>query len=499
MMKKFFALILVVLIAILAFLCVGCTPKPDTDDPLEGDGDIVRDENGNIVYDNVKLTMWSVTTGDDANTQDEIIARFNEMYSGMINVTVNHITRYDLETLLTNTMQFDQENAPDMLFNHGSRTTEYVDNGWLQQVDFFFEKSGAVYDKADYVDSLLESVTVDGTSYGVPIDCHSAIMCVRKDILDKNNLPIPTNYAELVDVCDRAAKLAAENNLWIRGENSLGYGATEWRLASTAEPYTAFPISFGDMWVHEFVDYTASVQNGGSIVGSDGMPAWNTQETANGLQVLKDWIFPSETSSNKYAMSKDYGSSYDVGDTPFNSGNCIFKLQGPWAWQRELSTFDALFAKDGGSSNIVTRSLSGMFAKDSSKEYASKIKGEGHAITLLKTTKSYTKACAATLFMEYMANNGGIEWAKRGHLPAVRSVSNSNEYTSDPAYEAYIKYWGTANDYVVVPPTKFYSYVDSYFKQSAQKAISAAHKDETIKSILDKDYRDCVDYINLYS
>ena len=147
-----------------------------------------------------------------------------------------------------------------------------------------------------------------------------------RDILEKNNLPIPTNYEELCSVADKAAELARNNNLWIRGENSEGYSATEWRKASTAEAYTAFPISYGDMWVHEFVDYTAAVQNGGSIVDEKGMPAWNSNETANGLQVLRDWIFPSEQSTNKTALSKDYGSSYDVGDAPFNSGKCIFKF-----------------------------------------------------------------------------------------------------------------------------------------------------------------------------
>ncbi len=497
MRKRLFVLFLIVVLA-MTFTLFACNPVDDTDAPLEGDGDIVRDENGNIVYDNVKLTMWSVTTGDDANTQDSIIAEFNEMYKGMISVETRHISRYDLETLLSNTMQFDKKNAPDMLFNHGMHTTEYVDNGWLQQVDFFFEKSGASFDKDDYVDSLLESVTVDGTSYGVPIDCHSAILCIRQDILEKNGLEIPTTYEELVAVCDQAAKLAAAGNLWIRGENSVGVSATEWRKASTAEPYTAFPISYGDMWVHEFVDYTAAVQNGGQIVGADGMPAWNSQEVANGLQVLKDWIFPSASSSNDYAMSKDYGSSYDVGDAPFNKGDCIFKLQGPWAWQNEVSTFDSLLNKDGGSSNITTRSLSGLFAKDSSKEYASKIKGEGHSISLLKTTTSYTKACAATIFMEYMANYSGIKWAKRGHLPAVISVANSTEYKSDPAYSAYVQYWGDVEDYVVVPPTKYYSYVDQYFKQATQKAISSTHNSANIIDLLNREYRDCVDYINLY-
>lgn len=496
-MKKFIALLMAILMAFSVAAFVACRPN-DVDDELQGDGDIVRDENGNVIYDNIKLNMWSVTTGDDASTQDAIVSRFNEMYNGLINVEVRHISRYDLESLLNNTMQFDRENAPDLLFNHGSRTTEYVENGWLQQVDFFFEKSGAIFDKDDYVDSLLDSVTVNGKAYGVPIDCHSAIMCIREDILIKNGLSIPTTYAELAAVCDQAAKLASENNLWIRGTNSEGKSATEWRKASIAKDYTAFPISFGDMWVHEFADYTAVVQNGGSIVNNDGMPAWNTNEAANGLKVLRDWIFPTSTSVNKSAMSLDYGSSYDVGNTPFNSGECIFMLEGPWSWQKICQDFDISLAKDGGSNNITTRSLSKMFASDSSKEYASKIKGEGHSISLLKTVTSYTKASAATLFMEYMANNSGIEWAKRGHLPAVRSVASSTEYTSDPAYDKYVKLWGSANDYVVVPPTKYYSYVDNYFKGAAQKALALSYKDSNIKGLLDKEYKDCIDYIELY-
>lgn len=127
-------------VAVVAF--AACNNNPGGPPALEGDGDIVWDENGNVVYIDVRLKMWSVTTGDDANTQDQIVAEFNRM-CGLINVTVEHYSRYDLETLLSNTMQFDKKNAPDMLFNHGSRVTEYNERGWLQEVDFF-GKSGAV-------------------------------------------------------------------------------------------------------------------------------------------------------------------------------------------------------------------------------------------------------------------------------------------------------------------------------------------------------------------
>ena len=106
-MKKLLALILAICFMVMPL--ASCTPPDDGGNtPLEGDGDIVRDADGNIVYDNVKLTMWSVTTGDDAATQDAIVAQFNQMYKGMIEVEVVHYSRYDLESLLSNTMQFDQ-------------------------------------------------------------------------------------------------------------------------------------------------------------------------------------------------------------------------------------------------------------------------------------------------------------------------------------------------------------------------------------------------------
>lgn len=494
-MKK--RLLLTALMVLPLFACGGSnTSSLNPND----DGDLVRDENGNIVYNNVKLKMWSVTTGDDAQTQDSIIADFNNMYKGLIEVEVQHHSRYDLEQLLNTTMQFDKENAPDLMFNHGSRAAEYKARNWLIPCYTYFEKSGVNYDINDFAPSLLNSVKINGELYGMPIDVHSAMIEIRVDILEKNNLSIPSNYVELVEVCQKATELAKNNKLWIRGENSTGTSSTEWRLASNAEDYTPFPISFGDMWVHEYFGYTASIQNGGSIVNEENeLPSWYSNETNRGLQLLRDWIFPSSTSKNKVALSKDYGSSYDVGDAPFKNGNAIFKLQGPWSYAKDIADFERTLAKDGGANNITTRSLSNMLALDTSKEYASKIKGEGHAIMMLNTVNSTTKACAATVFMEYMAYYGGINWAKRGHIPAAQSVSLAEEYTSDPAYEQYIKYWGSANDYVVVQPTKNYSYVDSYFKEGLQKVISSQFKNQSVDEIMKKQYEDCLKYIELFA
>ncbi len=479
----------------LAFGVSSCGNKKGNN--LDGVNDLKKDESGNIIYENVKLNLWSVTTGDDAKVQDAIIAKFNETYKGMIEVTTNHQSRYDLESLLENTMQFDDENAPDILFNHGMRVTEYNTKDWLSPIEDYYELAGISFDKDDFADSLLNATTIDGKAYGTPIDVHSAMIEIRVDILEKNNLKMPTNYAELVEVCDKANELAKANNLWIRGYNSEGYKASEWRKAST-EGYTAFPYSYGDMWVHEFAGYTAIVQNGASIVDDKGMPAWNSNEAANGLQVLKDGVFPTSTSKNKSAMTKYYGSEYDVGVGPFRSGEAIFTLNGPWTYLSDARNFDTDLKDDGGRQNITTRSLSNLFAMDNTKEYANKIKGEGHAVMLMSTTESWTKRCAAAIFADYLAYNGGIEWAKSGHIPAASSVLNNEDFRNNEAYKEYVQYWGTPDDYVVYGPTEHYSYCDQYFKQALQKSLNKDYKDKTTKELLEKEYKDCVDYIALY-
>ncbi len=463
------------------------------------DGDLVFDDNNQIVYNNVELNMWSVTTGDDAKAQDAIISEFNELYKGMIKITTTHHSRYDLETLLTTTMQFDKKNAPELFFSHGSRAAEYVAKDWLLSVEPYMEKAGVALDKDDFVESLIGAATVNGHLYGLPQDVHSAMVVYRADILEKNNLDVPTNYQELVEVCESAIDLAKAGNLWIRGENSSGYPATEWRKAPSNGWDNPFPIAYGDMWVHEFLGYTAAAQNGGSFVASDGKPAWNTTEVANGLQVLKDFIMPSETSENKYALSKAYGSDYDVGNAPMRAGNAIFKLLGPWEYPNDLTDYDRMLSGDGGSSNIQTMSLSNLFAKDQSKDCADKIKGEGHAYMLMSTVTSRTKQCAAMVFADWMVNNASVEWAKRGHLPSLKSVENSEEYRSDPAYDAYIKNWGSCDNYIVIPPTPNYSYVDSYFKNCVQRAMAKQYEKTSIKSILKEQYDSCVDYIDLYA
>ena len=67
------------------------------------------------------------------------------------------------------------------------------------------------------------------------------------------------------------------------------------------------------------------------------------------------------------------------------------------------------------------------------------------------------------------------------------------------AYEEYIQYWGQPEDYVVVPPTVNYTYIDTYFKNALQQTLSSSYQNQTVKAILEDQYEDCVSYIELYA
>ncbi len=493
-----------VALTLLAPILIACRftseSEPNLDESISIDtSDIIRDSEGEIIFDNLELEMWAVTTGDDAQTQDEIIAEFNSMYDGMINVTTRHISRYDIETNLQATFDFDIESAPDLLFTHGARTAEYVDRGWLAPIDVYYDIAGLVLDVDDFSESLLASTRVGLYHYGVPQDVHSTILEMRLDILEKNNLEVPTTLSELINVSEQAIALAAAGNLLIRGENSHGIPATEWRKASSVNQYHVFPFSYGDMWVHEFAGYTALVQNGGSIVASDGLPGWNSTKAVDGLTIMRDLLFPQPNSRNEHPISKPYNADYDVGDGPFRNGDAIFKFNGPWVYQSDLTMFDRDLRNDGGSTNIGTQHIGNLFAGDPTSATAGLIKGEGHAIMLTSAHKDNLRYVASAIFADYMANYSGIKWAKRGHIPALKSVANAAEYKEDPAYEAYIKNWGTSEDYYVIPSTKYYTQVDWYFKEALKKILSTQYSDANIATILQDNYDDCVDYIELYS
>ena len=98
-----------------------------------------------------------------------------------------------------------------------------------------------------------------------------------------------------------------------------------------------------------------------------------------------------------------------------------------------------------------------------------------------------------------MVQNAGIDWAKRGHLPSLKSVEQSSDYRTAPEYEQYIKNLGSCEDYVVFPSTKYYSIIDAGFKSAVERSMLERYLSTPVKDIVEEAYYNTMDDIELWS
>ena len=343
MKKGFMKWMLFSIASLLLSSCNGNTSNNSTIEEWKDDSidDVVYDENGNVVFDNIELNMWSVCTNPDSVYQDQIINKFNEIYKGQIKVNPYHESRYSIYGALAQAVTQDPENAPDIFYGYGEKIAALENNDILVPIDTYLEKANIGFDASYFEPNLISACFVNDKLYGLPISVDSTMIFVRKDILEKNEIAIPTNYVELMNVCDTLVEKAEKGELWVRGNNSSTVSTDDvykWRkyVPDLEGQYYPFPISSGDMWVNAYLSQTVALQNGGELVNEEGKPAYNTEEVAKGLQILRDWFWPTETSANRHALSKP-DLNYDAGISEFYSGMSAFYLDGAWSGYKDTA------------------------------------------------------------------------------------------------------------------------------------------------------------------
>lgn len=458
--------------------------------------DLQFDSNGNPILNNVKLTMWSTVTNPDSEYQDKIIKEFNKAYEGQIELVYSgggvcyHETRFSIYGNFAKTVSQDPENAPDLFYGYGERIAAITNQDLIVPIGPYLQMANIGFERSYFEKQLIDNCFVGSNLYGLPISVDTAHALCRKDILTKNGLSVPTNYAELVDVCDKLVEKANDGDLWVRG-NDTAYVAkgdpTLWRKYNVAVEgqYYPFPISNGDMWIYDYWAETAAIQNGGAICNSNGMPIFASNEVASGLQLLRDWIFPSSTSANKYAMSAP-DLNYDAGSKDFYAGTCAFYLDGAWGLFVDTSRLDTMFISEGGANeNLAIINPSQILTKDPSKDYAKYIFGDSHAVSLVKNTTSRTKRVAAAIFANYLAEHSGNEWTKAGHLPASLVVQQSyDDYLNNEYYQKYVQYYGSTDLYRTMPVSVYYDYVITGYQTALKQSMSSIYTSKPIIDLL---------------
>jgi ABC-type glycerol-3-phosphate transport system substrate-binding protein len=225
----------------------------------------------------------------------------------------------------------DPKAVPDIAFLWP--TPSYAAQGVLENLDSYIQKSG--YDLKDYWPGLLDSAKYQGSVYGLPRDNEVNVLYYNKDLFDKAGAKYPDDKwtwkdllaaAEKLTVKDASGKvtqyaLAMEGGKWAKWLNQNG-GAILDDLVNPAKCMLAEPKSvagvkfFADMMNSGFAmrDADLSQAGGDQAVFQSGQAAMIIQNTSR------------VSAFNKANMN------YDVAVVPFPEGGKRSNIAGGAAW-----------------------------------------------------------------------------------------------------------------------------------------------------------------------
>ena len=416
----------------------------DIYNPPEFEGELDRDEEGNIIFDNVELTMWSIIGDPDLTIHKKLIDKFNSDYAGQIYIKLVSQAHADYYPALETTWKNDFESFPDLCFMHNEKTATYANKGYLFPLeDKTLEDLGCKLDFSKVYENIDRVTKFNNTRFAVPVDAHGFITNFRTDIILKNELgfdnntrAIPKSHAEYQSLLKALKDKAASGSLLIR--NITKGQDHAWKTAPTSWQPTCYQSTDPD-------GLSALYANGGSMTSADGKTI-----TFHNNEGFKTYITDQVENWQKGYFTN--GTNTEL----FPAGNVAMFNEGPW-WasmsydpmynNADLKTVNASLHVtqddvDKYSTPYVPMHPDGWWSLDESSPLAHKWYGNGHIMALTKHITDINVAAACVEFMnwyingktEYKINGQNQEaynlayWCSSGHIPAWKSVYDSEEY-----------------------------------------------------------------------
>ncbi len=409
MMKKVCALVIGAALSVTLAACGG-GEKTNTA--------ITYDEDGNIVFENVELTLWNPISGADGTKFTTIVNKFNAQYKGKIHVTSRTLGSEMMYQSLA--LSQNDADAPDMALVHNYRMPELAASGILIDMDTVKARNTQdpiAIDNSQFASSAIAGMNYGGKQYGYPLDIHSVAMfantelitkyCTGKTYSDTGELMVaadgtvnyPKNKDQMFEMCRCAPN-----------DTTVDVTDTWWGLALSYE-------------VDDLVKATALIQNGGKEVDENDYPAWNTEEGQKAAKSISEYIFPTD-GGKAISPQKTQGATCT---NLFRSGKSMFLIEGTWG------LVDNDKALNVGDKDILEMApLSYLFAEDTSKDYADKVVSRSHMFVMTKNIGDL-ESQAALEFIMYFSQNS-LSWSEGGHMPANNEVRNSDAYKASINY-----------------------------------------------------------------
>lgn len=475
-MKKFKFILTAAMLVNSVALLAGCNDPKSSSDL----GGLSTDSNGNIVFNDVSLRVWSVIGSPDNAYLDRVNNAFNDYYRDQgIQAEITSIVNGDYYTQLANVINTDPEMAPDVVIFHSERLTQLAESKIIIPLENYFSLANEEFSRDEYLSNVIDECYYNNQLYGVPLDVHAGVWFVRSDILAKNGLQKPTSLSEFKAVCNQLIKLNNEGKLWTRAMDANKPAAGDWVQKKVNNFY---PIVMSDTGGIEngWIPQTAVFQNGGKLTDENGKPAWNTQGLKDVMSMFRDW----QSGTGYEGVFVGPNNSAETVWTNIANGSAIFSCEGPWWIEDRFNEYERVLGEKTDSEGNTYQPLDIMnmqklYALDESKDYASHVYGVGHCFAISKTVDTNEKRAAAAIYAKYMTQNA-VGYMQGGHLPASKAILESKQYLESSYYNRYLKEFGNPENFVMLGNTPHYEavyeklklvYVDTFSKNKASMSV----------------------------
>jgi multiple sugar transport system substrate-binding protein len=272
---------------------------------------------------------------------------------------------------------------------HASRIPLAVDQDILQEItpdDWAALGLG----KSDFATAIWDAVTVDGKQYAVPLDTHPIVLYYNKDKLE-------------------AAGLIGDDGLPKGLDGVDGFSAALQTLKDAGNTWAISNVTADGSFVFRTIYSLLCQQDGEVLTDGEWLAGDNEEKLSNAVRVVADWV--------NDGYSPPY-TEYPATVALFTSGDAAMMINGVW----EVPTMVDLYEKgelfEWGAVEIPVFFNHACTYSDSHSFAIPNNQG---------VEMSAEKRAAVLTVIRWIVDHGQF-WATAGHIPALKSVTDSPEY-----------------------------------------------------------------------
>lgn len=147
---------------------------------------------------------WDVPNSKEYELIDQAIKRFEKAHP---NVTVSYesgISKEDYSSWLSDAIINGEQ--PDLFILPENDFNLLASSGALKKLDHFIARD---LDVSDFYDSAYQAGTYNNIQYALPFESNPTMMCINKDLLEKEGIEVPSTgwtLAEFYHICKQVTK-----------------------------------------------------------------------------------------------------------------------------------------------------------------------------------------------------------------------------------------------------------------------------------------------------